>query len=272
MSTELGPRWSSSPWPFIIAVLGLSWLAWAPIVLGGGEAQALPWVVLWLLGGFAPSLLALAFTAAAEGRPGVRRLRRRATSIRAGAIWYLPILLLFPAVHVVATLWHGARGDALPQSQLLPLIAANPLLVLPVAVGLVLLGPVSEELGWRGYALDRLQARWSALFSSLVLGVIWGLWHVPLFLMAGTSQEATPLWPFLLSAVISSVLYTWLCNNTGRSILTAILLHTSQNASFALWPWPLTAFPLHLVLLALIAVVVTIVWGPATLSRVRQSR
>jgi uncharacterized protein len=99
-------------------------------------------------------------------------------------------------------------------------------------------GALSEELGWRGYALDELQSRWSALKSSLVLGFIWALWHTPAFLIPGLSQYEMGgifSWPyvsFILSVAMGSILITWIYNNTGRSILVAgFLMHFSQNAT-----------------------------------------
>jgi uncharacterized protein len=99
-------------------------------------------------------------------------------------------------------------------------------------------GALSEELGWRGYALDELQSRWSALRSNLVLGFIWAFWHTPAFLIPGLSQHEMGgvfSWPyvsFILSVALGSVLITWVYNNTGRSILVAgFLMHFSQNAT-----------------------------------------
>jgi membrane protease YdiL (CAAX protease family) len=92
---------------------------------------------------------------------------------------------------------------------------------------LLILGPLSEEIGWRGYALDRLQTRWNSLTSSLIVGMGWGLWHLPLFFMVGTSQHelAFPFVGFLVGTMANSVLFTWLHNNTSRSIWTAIFFH-----------------------------------------------
>ena len=92
---------------------------------------------------------------------------------------------------------------------------------------LLIIGPLSEEIGWRGYALERLQTRWNALTSSLIVGLVWALWHLPLFMMVGTSQHelGIPFIGFLVGLMASSILYTWLYNNTKQSIWSAILLH-----------------------------------------------
>ena len=92
---------------------------------------------------------------------------------------------------------------------------------------LLIFGPLSEEIGWRGYALDRLQTKWNAFVSALIVGLVWGLWHGPLFAMVGTSQHelAIPFAGFLVGMMAVSVLFTWLHNNTAGSIWTAIFFH-----------------------------------------------
>lgn len=92
---------------------------------------------------------------------------------------------------------------------------------------LLILGPLSEELGWRGYALERLQTRWNALSSSLIIGVVWALWHLPLFFMVGTSQHelAMPFFSFMIIILATSILYTWIFNNTQKNLWSAIFFH-----------------------------------------------
>jgi membrane protease YdiL (CAAX protease family) len=98
---------------------------------------------------------------------------------------------------------------------------------LPTFVPLIIIGPVSEEFGWRGYLLAKLQQRLSALSSSLAVGIVWGSWHLPLFIMAGTSQHELhlPFTGFLVGTVALSILMTWVSNNTRNSIWAAILMH-----------------------------------------------
>jgi membrane protease YdiL (CAAX protease family) len=103
-----------------------------------------------------------------------------------------------------------------------------------IIVANLIISGFSEELGWRGYALDRLQARWTPLVSSLILGAVHGLWHLPLFFVPGITQGEMGIasWGallFLVVAVAGTVSYTWIYNNTQRSILSAILLHFLAN-------------------------------------------
>jgi hypothetical protein len=103
--------------------------------------------------------------------------------------------------------------------------------VVVISVYMLIQVGIGEEIGWRGYALPKLQASYSALVSSLVLGVIWFLWHLPLFFTAGTSYSNTPLWVFLVFLLPFSILISWVFNSTGGSVLMVMILHAVMNAS-----------------------------------------
>ncbi len=90
-------------------------------------------------------------------------------------------------------------------------------------------GPLGEEFGWRGFALPALAARSGWRWASIGTGVIWGLWHLPLFYMAGTAQSGLPMSPFLASSVALSVFMARLCADACYSILPAIALHLPVN-------------------------------------------
>jgi membrane protease YdiL (CAAX protease family) len=154
------------------------------------------------------------------------------------APWFAISLLLFPAITLIAivieALFYRAEWTTLLNAPAAHLAA--PLSILPFAVGVFLFGPLPEELGWRGYALDHLQSRYSALGASLILGTAWSLWHLPTYLIAGTFQNSiglgSPLfWLFSLGMLPQSILMTWIYNNTRRSTLSAIIFHFSINFS-----------------------------------------
>ncbi len=134
-------------------------------------------------------------------------------------------------------------------------------------------GPLQEEFGWRGYALPRLQRRLNALVSSLVLGALWWLWHLPLVFIPGKFMVSTPLLfgVLLVEMVLVTVLFTWIYNNTGGSILAAMLFHTSIN--WSIWvmlptmQMNLSVLGFTITLLAIAVAVVLGVWGPDRLCR-----
>jgi membrane protease YdiL (CAAX protease family) len=129
-----------------------------------------------------------------------------------------------------------------------------------------------EEIGWRGYALPKLQARHGALIASLIIGVIWAFWHVPKFLTAGSAQDYS-FWLYLLDTIALAILFTWVYNNTKSSLLLVTLFHAALNTSAVFLPIipaaigdvrpTLIAIGLH----CLAAIIVVIVTGPARLSR-----
>jgi hypothetical protein len=213
---------------FITITLGLAYIVfWGPlVVLGipaisfvGGERGPTWAIVLYMLGGFVPSAVGLALAGAIGGKRGLVDLLRRVLLFRIGWRNYLGILL------VVAV---GTAGQILVNR----LLGNHFNLLLFVTqlgslVPLIIIGPLSEEFGWRGYLLDRLQSRLGALTSALIVGCVWGLWHLPLFFIPGTSQNvlAIPFVGFLVEVTAISVLMTLFQNRTGGSLVTAVYFH-----------------------------------------------
>ena len=221
-------------------------------------------IALFLAGPFVPSLLAIFLTWKKEGLPGLRILGRRIVQFRLGRRWYMFIFLIV----IVGTLGQLTINKLLGNTFDGHLFVAQLGSFLP----LLILGPLSEEIGWRGYALERLQTRWNALTSSLIVGLVWALWHLPLFMMVGTSQHelGVPYLGFLVKLTATSVLYTWLYNNTNKSLWSAILLHwlytyaaqvlSSGVTRSSLYNW------LEFLPYVVMAVLVVFIWKPQTMS------
>jgi membrane protease YdiL (CAAX protease family) len=200
---------------------------WGPLVLFKITAFSFvsddkgPWwaIALYITGGFVPSLLGIILTWKKEGLAGLLVLGQRIIQFKLGWRWYMFTFL------IVIT---GTAGQ-LTINKLVGHTFDGYLFLVQLGsfLPLLILGPLSEEIGWRGYALPRLQMRWDALTSSVIVGVIWGLWHLPLFMMVGNSQHESgdPFTSFLIKMTASSILYTWLYNNTNQSLWSAILLH-----------------------------------------------
>jgi membrane protease YdiL (CAAX protease family) len=172
---------------FFVLAYALSWLGWSPWYLSEAGVGLLPYdggkfslfmnFAALVLG---PTLSAFVVTGATEGREGVRLLLGRIVLWRVGFRWYLFVLVGTPAILVLSTLvMPGAFASF--QAEAVPRV-----LFLYVLAGFFFLfagGPFFEEIGWRGFALPRLQALYGPLVGSFVLGVLWGLWHLPLFLI-----------------------------------------------------------------------------------------
>jgi uncharacterized protein len=165
-------------------------------------------------------------------------------------------------------------GAPVPSFERAAEFLTDPLSLVPFAVVVLLFGPLPEELGWRGYALDGPSARHSALVASLILGCIWALWHWPQFFMedsyiAGAFPvgSATFWAGWVLPTIAPSVAYTWTYDHTGRSILSAIMFHFSTN----FWGEVLAVrgemVLYRSVWIVALVIGVVIIWGPETLRR-----
>jgi uncharacterized protein len=229
------------PWAFLAIAFGFNWLILLPGVLAGRGLFKLPLPVYALVavGQFGPSLAAFILAFHSGGRAAAGQLFRRALQWRIAWRWWLVIIVVPPALGACAVALHRLSGAAAPASPLL----AQPLAILPYAVFTLLLsGPVPEEFGWRGHLLPRLQSRWGALGASLVVGVIWAVWHLPAWFMPDVYQSYLPFGLFVLWAVAFSVLMTWVYNSTGGNLLAALLFHTMANVSNAVFP-PVVSAP-----------------------------
>jgi membrane protease YdiL (CAAX protease family) len=141
-------------------------------------------------------------------------------------------------VALVADQLTGGSGES-PATTVVQMVG-KPGALAGLAVQMLIGGALAEELGWRGFALDRLQARWSPLVASLGLGVVWAVWHLPLFALRGTAQAELGLVSggaalFLVCIVAQSVLFTWIVNHTRQSILAALVLHFLIDFSLTLF-------------------------------------
>jgi membrane protease YdiL (CAAX protease family) len=184
-------------------------------------------VALMILAGFGPSLAGIAVVAIFSNRAGLRVWAGRCLDWRVGWRWFVLAFLAPPALMLCALAVHAAlTGEfpALPASGHIPLAIAN--------FGLVLLigGPLGEEFGWRGYLMPAIAAKLNWRAASLLIGAVWGVWHLPLFYMADTAQSLMPIPVFMLNILAGSVLFGWLFERTLGSVLPALVLHTSLNA------------------------------------------
>jgi uncharacterized protein len=239
--------------PFFLGVFILSipfW--WIGAVTG---LELLPGLPVSALAAFCPVMAAILVLSRTSGGAGVTALHERLRP----RFWLVPILLLMPAAMALAYGWMRALGVPLP----MPHFAVGAVPGMFLAFFLAALG---EELGWSGYAIDPMQRRWGALPASLLLGGVWAAWHVIALLQA----HRAPVWIawWTLSTVAARVLHTWLYNNTGRSVLGAALFHASSNLSWQLFPNQGSHYDPRFVgpILAVLAALVTILWGPRTLA------
>jgi membrane protease YdiL (CAAX protease family) len=220
---------------FFALTFAWSWACWA---LSSAIRPQLPWLaILPMFGGsFGPSLAAIVVVVSTRPVDGLRAWLSSCLHWRIGWGWWAFAALLPLAVMLLAAGLHVALGDNIATSP-----ASGRLLMTVVNLPLVLLlgGPLGEEFGWRGYALPVLQARLGWWAASLSLGLVWGVWHLPLFFIDGTAQAHTPLPLFLLSVVAMSVVFAWLANRTAGGVVAALVFHTAIN----FWPSVVPVLP-----------------------------
>jgi membrane protease YdiL (CAAX protease family) len=261
-------------WIFFALTYALTWIFWIPLTFSGQNVMDGPLMLLLLVGGFGPSIAGIIMTYRTQDREGRRDFWRRSVNFRQiGASWYVVILLIFPVVYGLAILLDILLGGTLPGADALAQIATQPAALIVMLLMALVMGPLAEEFGWRGFALDQLQFRWTALISSLILGFFWWAWHLPLFFMEGMLHKewgfgSVAFWSFAVIVFALSVLYAWVFNNTKRSILSAILLHFMYNSTTnVISPLSDRASLFATALLVLAAIVVVTAWGSKTLTR-----
>ncbi len=217
----------SLAWFYVLA-FAISWLGWFPIVAGsrGVSPFGSPvFQILLILPAIGPALAAVIVTGAIAGKRGVDSLLKSLFQWRIGTLW-LGVAILVPALLLVA-------GKVLTQVLGLTAIPGLPgNNMVAVAISAFVMALVSnpwEEVGWRGFALPRLQKSHDAFVATLVVGVLWGLWHLPLFLWVGNPMSEYPLVAWFIGTVADSFIYTWLLNSTKGSLLAVTLFHILGN-------------------------------------------
>jgi uncharacterized protein len=251
---------------FFVLTYMASWLLWAPLVIVGDRLPGPLAFILLLLGSLVPSTVGILFVALLNGRSGVRSLLRRLVHGRIGLRWYVAAL----AVAMLAALAVGVSvllGGSTPvvTNTILGVVFLFAFMIFPGSA-------LGEELGWRGFVLPRMQARHSALKASLLLGILWGCWHLPVWLRGTESAPIGLYIPFVVAVIASSVVYTWLYNNTGGSLLIIVLFHAASNLPITLLITPLGSqmtqpFLIYVAFMVVAAVAVVIATGAENLSR-----
>jgi membrane protease YdiL (CAAX protease family) len=216
---------------FFALSFGLSWLFWAPVIAAGQDRAA--WVTVFhILGGHGPLFACLMVVSLAATREDRRDFYRSLLNWRLPVRWYIvfllaPLALLavyYLALVLMAGTLEGVTG--LPPWWLYPVMF----------LGMSLVGGGLEEPAWRGYALPRLLDRYSPLTATLVLGIVWMVWHLPLFFAASVSQTHIPFGLFTVNGLALSVIFTWGYLYTKGSILMAVILHGGLNAALNWYP------------------------------------
>ncbi len=234
---------------FFFMAYAFSWIINIPFMLSdwGILPKATLYTIVFALHTFGPTLAAYIMFRITEGKEGWLNLRSRLRQLRAGWQWYVFILLGIPAVMLLGMLvlpGAAASFQGLPQY----FLVRYPFLFILIFFGG---GPLGEEIGWRGFALPRMQSRYGALRATLLLGVLWTFWHLPEFLTSAQKGGASTVLSafyinlpiFFLLVMALAIIFTWVFNHTGGSVFIAILLHASFD-TFGSTVQPLFSAPI----------------------------
>lgn len=220
---------------FFLASFAWTWIFYFAIIIFGLSPYEGTGMILLICGGCSPTavgIIMVMLTYSKEER--LDYFRRIYQLKRIKVSWWLFMILLFPLVFAASIGIDYSLSGSLPQMTNLKAIIANPLIFFPLILLSFMSGPFSEELGWRGYALDPLLYKFGFTKASIILGVVWGIWHFPLYLMPQTWHGQmgfvfSGFWVFMLMSIGISGIMSWVYINTRRSILSAILIHLFSN-------------------------------------------
>ena len=213
---------------FITLVIGLSYLVfWGPVAflklraanLVEGKIYNTGAFLLFIIGGFVPSILGIILTSKFEGKEGIIKLFLSAINIKIGFSSFMIIIAYVIILSLLQLILYTTLGNRFDYSQFIK--------QLPTTLPLIIAGPLSEEFGWRGFLQKRVNKEFSPISGSIIIGIVWSLWHLPLFYIIGTSQHEfnVPFFPFMILIISSAFVYTYIYIKSNGSLFTAILLH-----------------------------------------------
>jgi len=187
-------------------------------------------LILLMLGGFSPSISGIITAAVNEGRTGLKSLFKRSVQFALGLKYYLFIILVPVGAMAIRIALHTLGNGAFLKSMFI----AQPVLLIGFTVQILFLGPITEEYGWRGIALENLLRMQKPVKASFLLGILWAVWHLPLFFIPGTAQfqYGTPVLEFVIftaGVMGMTFIFTWLYLRTSRSVWSAIFYHFTYN-------------------------------------------
>jgi membrane protease YdiL (CAAX protease family) len=214
-------------------------------VIAGPMERYMPLIGFGLLGPMVAAMIV------SRGEPGgVRGLFAQFKQWRAGAGWYVSALVLPAALLTIGLLGYRVlTGADVGRWFWFP--------TAPERIAALLIIPFTEEIGWRGYALPRLQARFGALNASVVIGVLWGIWHYPMFVIQGVPVTLMPI--SLVYFVAGSIVITWLCNRSGSLLPMAVVAHAGAHLDNSAASMPGTSVPFVAQLVAYVVLAAAIV-------------
>ncbi len=236
-------RKKRDPSKFFLLTFAYSWTLWLPSVLDG-LGIALPFdvtqysMIVVIIGAFAPMLAAITLVAQEAGWQGIKSFFGQVLDFHFKPVYALIALGLPLLLHLIAHYLALALGLDVAETLFPSEMVVSPLfLAIPYFFLMMLIGGGQEEFGWRGYAQEPLQEKMGVIPASLVIGLVWGFWHLPLWFMAGDLHSAYSFFAFVLMTTGLSIVYAWLYNASGKKLIVVIFFHAMNNTAAPLIPF-----------------------------------
>lgn len=244
MNKNINHRNERDVWTFFILTFAYSWPLWLPFVLVGlgvlksSETLAALWMPALFIGAFAPLFSAVTMIAKNNGRSGIKKYMLQVFDLHVRARYLifavvLP-LIITAAAHYIANLTgiDNLPNSFLPDNLPVPTI----ILAIPYFLVMLIIGGGQEEFGWRGYAQEPLQERFGVIGGSLVLGMIWGVWHLPLWFVPQDGHSYYSFLAFLVYTMSTAVIMGWLYNASDKKLVIPWVMHAMGNTVAPLFP------------------------------------
>ncbi len=255
------------PWKFFFLTLTWSWTLWTICIVLGFNINSFPGMIFYILGALAPSTIGILLARLNEDKEYWNDFKNRITNFELiQGKWYLIIFGLIPVTILIAVLINYLTNGTIPPFTVLKNYLTNPLSLVGFATATLIGGPLLEELGWRGYALDHLIEKDSLIKSGLIVTLFWMVWHWPLFMVEGTLQSTligesfVPILSYNIEIFSYGIIIVWIYSNNGKSILSAILFHFSLNFFAGITNLPTTIRYFETTIQLIIAIIILIYW------------
>lgn len=214
---------------FVVITFAISWIIWSSLLVF--EQPIMLVLPVIILGAFGPLLSAVIVTLVTDGRDGLRKWRKQIFKFHIGAKFYI-LALIYPIIFITLSygLYLVMGGEPIDFTNVPPWYGY------PILVFVFFIGAGQEEPGWRGFALPRLLSKYSPFISSIILGFIWTIWHIPLFFIEGSSQVELPFEYYLPNVIAMAIVLTLLYLKSSGSVLPAMVLHAGLNSVLTWFP------------------------------------
>ncbi|QMS85286.1 type II CAAX endopeptidase family protein [Candidatus Xianfuyuplasma coldseepsis] len=229
---------------YFAVTFGFSWLVWSPFILAGfglypmSETLSSLMMLAVIIGAFGPLVGAVVVQYKIGRWPQVKSFLKHCLRFRTKPLYYILAIVIPFGVTVIAHYITTGFGISNLPTTLMPeeLTISPVVLVLPYALLMLVLGGGQEEFGWRGFAQDKLQDKFGILLGSSFLGLMWGLWHAPLWIMPGEGHENYSFIAFVLFTIIFSIMISILYNISDKKMVIPWVMHAASNTSVPLFP------------------------------------